>query len=324
MNDLRKSIAFSSVALLLICVIPPFLQRINYSYLIGILVIIAIYGIVIMGYDLLLGFAGQLSFAQIAFFGMGAYGSALMTSKYSFSPVLALALALLFSMGIAFIVGHIIMLRLQHIYLAIATLAFGEVFSRVLTGFPSFTGGAVGVFLPPFSVFGLKFDSDIKFYYLVCIMAFAFFMFSTNIVRSRWGISLLALNSDEQAARCMGINTSKCKIQVFIMSISYASIAGSLYAHFQKFVVPEQFSIVHSIELILMLFIGGTRTVWGGLIGVTILQVLPEISEWLADYRPFVSGALLIVILIFMPKGIIGTLIEFWKDRWAKSSGSGK
>ena len=321
---MRKSIIRNSILLLLICVIPLLVQRTGYSYLIGIFVIIAIYGIVIMGYDLRLGFAGQLSFAQIAFFGIGAYGSALMTAKYSLSPILALALALLFSMGVAFIIGHIIMLRLQHIYLAIATLAFGEVFSRFLTGFPSFTGGAIGIYLPPFSVFGFKFDSDIKFYYLACIMALAFFIFSTNIIRSRWGRSLLALNSDEQAARCMGINTAKCKIQVFITSVCYASIAGSFYAHFQNFVVPEQFSVAHSIELILMLFIGGTRTVWGGFIGVTILQVLPEVSEWLADYRPFVSGTLLIVILIFMPKGIVGTLIEFWRDRWAKSSGNRK
>lgn len=321
---MRKFIVNNSIILSLICIIPLLVQRTSYSYLLGIFIIIAIYGIVVMGYDLLTGFAGQLSFAQITFFGIGAYGSALMTAKYSLSPILALALGLLFSVSVAFIIGHIIMLRLQHIYLAIGTLAFGEIFFRFLTGFPSFTGGAVGIYLPPFSVFGFKFDSDIKFYYLACITAFAFFIFSTSIIRCRWGRSLLALNSDDQAARCMGINTAKCKIQVLIVSVCYASIAGSFYAHFQNFVVPEQFSVTHSIELILMLFIGGTRTIWGGFLGVTILQVIPEVSEWLADYRPFVSGALLIVILIFMPKGIGGALIEFWKDRREKSSGNKK
>jgi branched-chain amino acid transport system permease protein len=133
------------------------------------------------------------------------------------------------------------------------------------------------------------------------------------MVRSAWGRGLLALNTDIVAAGCMGINVSKSRMEAFLIGSAYASVAGSLYAHTQNFVVPDQFTLGLAMELIFMLFMGGIRTLWGGFIGVAVWQILPEILEWLKDYRPFISGIILILVLIFMPRGIAGTLIGLWE-----------
>lgn len=296
-----------------IFILPLLMQRTDYHYLIGIFTLIAIFGIVTVGYDLLLGFAGQLSVAQIAFFGIGAYGSALMTTKYNLSPILSLFIALVVCLGVAFVIGCGA-LKLKHMYLAIATMAFGEIFYRILIGFPRFTGGGVGVHVSPFSVLGFKFTTDIQFYYLGWSVALTCCLLANNMINSGWGRTLIAIHDDEEAAVCMGINVSKAKIQVFMISSAYASIAGSLYAHFQNFVVPDQFSMAIALDLILMIFMGGIRTIWGGFIGVIILQILPEILEWLRDYRPLVSGLVLVLILLFMPKGIAAALTRLWTN----------
>jgi branched-chain amino acid transport system permease protein len=273
-----------------------------------------------MGYDLLKGYAGAFSVAQFAFFGIGAYSSALMTARYHLPPILGLVIGLAVTLIMAFILGYST-LKLQFLYLAIATLAFGEIFYRILVGFPEFTGGAVGVHVPPFSIFGLRVDSDTKSYYLNWSITVVGFILASNMLRSGWGRALKAQNSDQMAAGCMGIDVARSRVQAFLISAVYASIAGSFYAHFQNFVVPGQFSFTLAVDLILMLFMGGLRTLWGGIIGVAILQILPEILESLRDYRPFISGLLLVLIMIFMPKGIAGTLTSLWQG-WFGSSPS--
>lgn len=272
-----------------------------------------------MGYDLLKGYAGAFSVAQFAFFGIGAYSSALATARYDIAPIWGLVIGIMLTLILAYVLAAAT-LKLQFLYLAIATLAFGEIFYRVLLGFPKFTGGAVGIQVPPFSIFGYIVDNDIKSYYVNWGITLLGFILASNILRSAWGRALKAQNGDEIAAGCMGINVASIKIQAFLISAVYASIAGSFYAHFQNFVVPGQFSLTLAIDLILMLFMGGIRTLWGGIIGVMILQILPDILEWLRDYRPFVSGLLLVLIMIFMPKGIAGALYELWPNWFRPSS----
>jgi branched-chain amino acid transport system permease protein len=296
------------------------MQSTDYAYLIGIFTLMAIFGTVIIGYDLLKGYAGAFSVAQFAFFGIGAYSSALMTTRYHLPPILGLVVGLAVTLIMAFILGYST-IKLEFLYLAIATLAFGEIFYRILIGFPQFTGGAVGVQVPPFSILGFRVDSDIKSYYLNWSITIIGFILATNMLRSGWGRALKAQNTDQVAAGCLGVNVTRIRIQAFLISAVYASIAGSFYAHFQNFVVPGQFSLTLAVDLILMLFMGGIRTLWGGIIGVAILQILPEILESLRDYRPFISGLLLVLIMIFMPRGIAGTLTELWQN-WFRSSAS--
>lgn len=318
-NNLRDYLKYG-IILIVVYILPVVIQNTDYAYLMGIFTLMAIFGTVIIGYDLLKGYAGAFSVAQFAFFGIGAYSSALMTARYHLPPILGLAIGIAVTLALAFILAKAT-LKLQFLYLAIATLAFGEIFYRVLIGFPEFTGGGVGIQVSPFSIFGLTVDSDIKSYYLNWTITFLGFILASNMLRSAWGRALKAQNTDQMAAGCMGINVARCKVQAFLISAMYASIAGSFYAHFQNFVVPGQFTLSLAIDLILMLFMGGIRTLWGGIIGVAILQILPEILESLRDYRPFISGLLLVLIMIFMPSGIAGTLNRLWPN-WFRPSSS--
>jgi len=310
---LRRRIAKYGIILSPIYILPLLLEGTGYEYLIGIFTLIAIFGIVMVGYDLLKGYAGVFSVAQFAFFGIGAYCSALLTGRCGFPHILALIIGIALSLGVALFLGYST-LRLQFLYMAIATLAFGEIFYRILVGFPGVTGGAVGVHVPPFSILGYTFITDIQYYYLTWSIAVVGSVAAKNAVASGWGRVLKAQNTDPIAAGCMGIPVAKVTIHVFLISAAYASVAGSLYAHFQNFVVPHQFSLVLAMDLIFMLFMGGIQTIWGGFIGVTIFQILPEILEFLLDYRPFFSGIILVVILIFMPRGIAGILTRLWTD----------
>lgn len=314
-----RSYSKYGIILIAIYILPVLIRSTAYEYLIGIFTLMAIFGTVIIGYDLLKGYAGAFSVAQFAFFGIGAYSSALMTAKYHLPPVIGLVIGVAITLVMAFILGYST-IKLEFLYLAIATLAFGEIFYRILVGFPQLTGGAVGVQVPPFSIFGVKIDSDIKSYYLNWSLTVVGFIIASNMIRSAWGRALVAQNTDPMAAGCMGINVTRCRVQAFLISAVYASIAGTFYAHFQNFVVPGQFSLALAVDLILMLFMGGIRTLWGGIIGVAILQILPEVLESLRDYRPFISGLLLVLIMIFMPRGIAGTLTALWKNAFRSST----
>jgi branched-chain amino acid transport system permease protein len=319
-NNLRKYLIYI-IILVVIYAVPLLMQNTNYAFLISIFTLMAIFGTVIIGYDLLKGYGGVFSVAQFAFFGIGAYCSALVTVKYHLPPILGVAIGVAVTLILAFILGYLT-LKLQFLYLGIATLAFGEIFYRFLVGFSEITGGAVGIQVPCFSLFGLKVADDVQSYYLNWSITVVGFILGINLLRSGWGRALIAQNSDQVAAGCMGINVARIRIQVFLISAVYASIAGSFYAHFQNFVVPGQFTLALAIDLILMLFMGGIRTLWGGLIGVAIIQILPEILESLRDYRPFISGLLLVLIMLFMPRGIAGTLTELWEDWFGSSQSS--
>ena len=308
----KKHFLIGAVAIAAIMLTPFLLKKIGYSYLIAIMVLVAIFGIVVVGFDLLVGYSGQFSVAQPAFLGIGAYGSALLTTDLGFSPLPALLISLLIASLVALILGYST-LRFKHFYLVLVTLAFGDIFYRVLLGFPNFTGGPAGVFVDSFSIFGFKFYTDTKFYYLAWALAIGSYLLANNLVKSGWGRSLLALHDDDVASGCMGINISRLKIEVFVISCAYASVGGSLFAHFLSYITPIQFSVHMALDLILMIFIGGVRTLWGGFIGVAIIKSLPEALEWFKDYRTLCSGTLLILIFIFMRRGIAGTLMRLWK-----------
>jgi branched-chain amino acid transport system permease protein len=303
----------SGFIIILISAIPLLIEGTKYRYIISLLTLIGIFGIMIIGFDMLVGYSGQFSIAHPAFFGIGAYGSGLLTTKCNFPPLISLLASLLLTLVISYILGFST-LRFRHFYLILVTLAFGEIFFRFLLGAPSITGGPAGIFLKPFSILGFQFDSDFKFYYLTWIIAIILYLIAKNLVNSRWGRALIALSDDDTAAGCMGVNITQHKIQVFVISCGYASVGGSLFAHFQNFVTPIQFSVHAALDFVLMIFIGGVRTLWGGFIGVAVMKIIPDALEWLKDYRSLFSGILLILILIFMPKGIAGLLTEIWKN----------
>jgi branched-chain amino acid transport system permease protein len=276
------------------------------SYWIHVLVIIGTYVIAAAGVDLVFGFAGQLSFCQASFFALGAYASAILTTTHHLNPILAMVIGMIFTSLVAYGLGTPV-LRLKGYYLAIATIGFGLIVQSLFVTLAQYTGGPDGFRdIVPLKVAGYVFKTDSQYYYPIWTVAMAILVLTRNIVRSRVGRAMLALRGDDVAASSMGVNITKYKIQAFVLSAAYASLAGSLYAHSNRFISPQIADLSGSVEMIIMMVLGGVRTVFGVLIGTAIMKSIPEFLESFLDYQMVTRGAILILLLLYMPQGLIG------------------
>ena len=286
------------------------------SYYLNVLVFVGIYSLITIGLSLLMGYTGQISLGQAAFFGLGAYTSGVLSAKFGVSPWLALLAAIFVTGGIAFLIGAPA-LKLKGHYLAMATLAFGYIVFIVFNQASSLTGGPSGFGqIPRFRLGNFLLRSDVHYYYLVWTLVIVVLLVSLNIIHSRVGRALRSIHEGELTANIMGVNTAKYKIQVFVLSAVYASLAGSLYAHFITFLNPTPFGFHFSIVLVAMVAVGGMASVWGAMIGAALLTILPEYLRAFHDYDILIYGSILLVIMIFLPQGLfVGILSLIKKER---------
>ena len=274
------------------------------EYFLTLLVFIGINGMITMGLSLLMGYAGQISLGHAAFFGLGAYSSGVLVTKYSFHPLAAFGAGIFLSALIAFLVGKPT-LRLKGHYMAVATLGFGEIIFIVFNELSPLTGGPSGLSgIPPLTFGGVTIEGPL-YLYLVWALVIFLLIFSLNVINSRVGRALRAVHGSELAAGAMGVDAPRYKLGVFVLSAVYASIAGSLYAHFITFISPSSFSLMFSILLLMMVVVGGTETIWGALLGAAVLTLLPQYLRGLEDFEVLAYGAILMAVLLFMPKGIL-------------------
>ncbi|MDY6794270.1 MAG: branched-chain amino acid ABC transporter permease [Actinomycetota bacterium] len=290
--------------------------------------LVGVFTIVAVGLNLLMGYAGQISLGHGAFFGVGAYTSALLTVKAGF-PVW---FALILSIVVAAIVGLLVapILRLKGHYLAMATLGLGIiafVFFRELVWLTNGNDGVRGI--PELALPGLNITTRKGEYFFVWILALLVLILCGNIVRSRQGRAIKALHHSEVAAEAMGINVSWHKIKIFMFSAALGGLAGGVFAHLQGYIDPGSFSIMLSIELVTMVVVGGMESIWGAVAGAGVILFIPEIIEalpkWLGDvprwveryslYEGILFGLILILTMIFMPSGITKGLSDMTRFR---------
>jgi len=276
---------------------------INNPYYLSILIFVGIYSLITIGLSLLMGYAGQISLGQAAFFGLGAYTSGILTTKFALSPWIALIIAIFVTAGVAFLIG-IPALKLKGHYLAMATLAFGQIIFIIFNQEITYTGGPSGFGqIPYFKLGKFMLDSDFRYYYFVWIIVLITLTLSLNLIHSRVGRALRSIHGGEITANIMGVNTARYKIDVFVLSAVYASIAGSLYAHFVTFLSPGTFGFSFSIALLTMVAVGGMASVWGAIMGTALLTILPEFLRIFHDYDILIYGSTLLFIMIFLPEG---------------------
>ena len=276
------------------------------EYVLGVWTFVVLNVIVVVGLDLLLGYAGQLSLGHGAFVGIGAYTSALLTAKLGWNGWLAIPLAMLIAASVATLVA-IPTLRLRGYYLAMATLGFPILFEAVLRVGSSWSGGSSGVTtIPRLSLGGRPLSDPVEFYLLVVAAAGLVILLCWNIAQSRLGLKLLAIHADEVAAMARGINVVKYKVATFALSAAIASLSGSLYVHGIQFVAPTTFGLQYSLMLVVMLVAGGMGRIWGGVLGVVLLGWLPELMRDAVTWQPMIFGSLLALIMLFSPKGLAG------------------
>lgn len=278
------------------------------SYLMNVMVFVGINTMLAIALNLLLGYAGQISLGHAAFFGLGAYGSGVLTTAYAVNPWAAMVLAAVAVSVLAFAIGFPI-LKLKGHYLAMATLGFGVIVYIVLNETVDLTGGPSGLSgIPNLSLGAFVFDNDTVNYYLIWAFTLATMLLSINLTRSRIGRALRAINDSEVAARVMGVNVRMLKVQIFTVSAVFSALAGSLYAHTMTFISPASFGFNFSIELVTMVIIGGLGSIYGSFLGAAILTFMPEMLRIFNDFDIVIYGALLIVMTIFMPGGLASGL----------------
>jgi branched-chain amino acid transport system permease protein len=314
----KNSVGF--LALIIGIVLLPFF--VTNDYYLGVLIFTAFNCLACIGLCLLMGYAGQISIGHGAFIAIGAYTSGILTSKFAWSPWLAMLCGILLVIVIAFCLG-IPALRLKGHYLAMATLGFASIVHIIAVAAVDLTGGPSGlVNIPRLDLFGYVLNSDRQYFYFSWSVVALGVYIAFNLINSRVGRGLQALHGSEDAASSLGINITSYKVQIFMLSAVFASISGSLYAYYMNYIDPGPFDVSHSVLLITMVAVGGLHNIWGAMIGAIVLSLLPEFLSFLSDYlqvfgieyQPdydtLVYGGILLIIMLFLPEGIFIGLVK--------------
>ncbi len=282
-----------------------------------------IYAIIAVGLGLLMGYAGQISLGQAAFYGVGAYTTAVVSKTFGLSPWIGLIFAILLPALVAFIVGHT-MARLSGYYLAMATLAFGIIVSVLIVEWRSVTSGASGFYgIPTIQLFGITIKQGLPYYYFVWFFTIITVLISLNIVHSRIGRALRSIHDSEIAANSMGVNTGKYKMQIFIFSAMLAGLAGWLFAHMSYSISPGSFGLDASILFLTMVVLGGATSIWGALIGTVLITAINIFVHFLgnnvsfitSDFEHVMNGLILVLVIMFMPKGLFPSLVNVFRKK---------
>lgn len=287
-----------------VAVIPLFLQN---AFQYDVAIKMGFNAIVVVGLNLLIGYGGQISLGHAGFLGLGAYVSAITVSRLGWPPLLALLAAAVGVGLLAFVVARPI-LRLKGHYLAMATLGMGVIISIVLNQETELTGGPDGMIVDPFVVFGYEFATAQQWYWLVGALLVLAVWLSLNIIDSPVGRALRAVHGSEVAAGVVGVDTTHYKVLVFVVSAVFASVVGSLSAHYIMFLSPEEAGFFHSVELVIMVVLGGMASTYGAVVGAAVLTALPQFLTALEDYEHVIFGLIMMLVMIFMPKGLVPSL----------------
>jgi len=312
-----RSTFFWYLALVVGCFLAPTVLD---DYFISQLTFICMYSVATVGLMLLTGYTGQVSMGHAAFFGIGAFTSAILSSK-GVPFVLALPAAGLLAGVVGIFIG-LPALRLSGLYLAIATMGFGFIVEEILVRWESLTHGNMGMMVDPPSIGPLLFESETSYYYLTLVVLTLTILAARNILRSPTGRAMIAIRDSEVAAQAMGISMAKYKTTAFAISAFFTGVAGSLYAHKLTFINPESFTIFVSIEFLAMIIVGGLGSIHGAVFGAAFIIFLPQLIIMTKDYMPkyladqtgldpVLYGLMIILFILFEPLGIYG--------RWRKT-----
>lgn len=289
---------------LLLVVAPLFSSN---QYLIRLLVMSGINILLAMGLNLISGVTGQLSMGHAAFYGMGAYTSALLMLRLSV-PFWFSALAAALVAGVFGVLLGIPTLRLRGDYLAITTVGLGEIVHLIFLNWDSVTNGPLGLpGIPAPSLMRVQLGSNLAYYYLVLVVDVLVAGSLFRLARSRVGRALIAIRDDELTAETMGIDTTRLKVTAFAFSAVLAGVAGALFASYMSFISPENFTYSESVTMLLMVVLGGMGSYWGAIAGAGILTIAPEALRVLSEWRMVVYGVALVVLMIVRPQGLFGS-----------------
>lgn len=283
----------------------------NEKYLMVLLTTTALNVMIASGLDILFGYSGQISLGHAAFYAMGAYGTAILSKTVGWNPWITIFAASIVTTMIAFLFALPIT-RLVFMFLSLVTIALGEIVYQIIVNFfPDVTGGTTGFSgIPKFSIFGFVIRERAHFLMVVLVFMVLGIIFKQALIKSRVGRAFVAIRENTVAAGGMGINVRLYKAIAFAVSAFYTAMAGALFAHFMGYISPETFSRQTSTTFITMVLFGGSGTVAGPILGASILSIVSELIQAFGQYQMIIYGALIIIIVLFAPQGLVGILTK--------------
>jgi branched-chain amino acid transport system permease protein len=298
---------------LLIAVLPLILPS---AFYLRVAALVFINAIAVIGLNLLMGFAGQVSLGHAGFFGIGAYAVALGPAYLAIPAWTSLILGTLISAVLAFVVGRPI-LKLKGYYLAVATLGMGLLIFMVFTNEADLTGGPNGMQVPRLVVFGWRAYGSQAWYWISGTSLVIGTWLALNLIASPTGRAFRAIHDSETAARSLGVDVARYKLIVFVLSAIYASVAGAYFSLFDGFVTPDTSGFIRSIEFVVMAVLGGLGSILGSIVGAAILVILPQVLTVFHEYEHIMLGVILLVFMVFLPGGIVPSLFARLAQRTA-------
>jgi branched-chain amino acid transport system permease protein len=288
--------------------LPLWLQS---AYHLHIAIMAGIFGVLALSLNLLLGFTGQLSLGHAAFFGIGAYTSALLTLKLEWSFWSALVAAVALAAAAGWLIGRLA-LKLRGAYFVLVTISFAGVISLVSVNWIELTNGPLGLpGVPAPELWGWSLRSKSAYYYLVLVALALSFLVCARLVRSRIGRAFVALRENEALAESIGVDVTHYLVLAAVVSAGMAGLGGSLYAHYTRFVSPEVFLFTYTVTMVVMVVAGGKGTLAGPLVGAVLFTTLPEAlreaTSW--QWQMLAYGVLLVLLVFFMPRGIVQAIL---------------
>ncbi|MCC6290568.1 branched-chain amino acid ABC transporter permease [Candidatus Nomurabacteria bacterium] len=282
-------------------------------YLIHLAILIGIYGILGLSLNLVVGYTGLLSVTQAAFYGLGAYATAVLLTTTGLNFFVATFLGVLLTSILALLIGFVLS-RFRGDYYALGSFGFNIIIYSIFLNWQSVTRGPLGI--PGISrptIFGLNFSDNLPFLILTVIIAILVYLLCRFIVNSSFGRVLKAIREDEQALQVFGYRTAHYKLTIFVISAGLAAVAGSLFASYITFVDPSSFVLFESIFILAIIILGGLANLRGSLLGAFCLILLPELlrfvgfpSDVAAQMRQVVYGLILVILMLYRPQGLMG------------------
>jgi branched-chain amino acid transport system permease protein len=317
----RAAVSFSAdrkLTLVLMVLFPLCAMLATNSFYKSVLVFSMINAIAAVGLCLMLGFAGEISIGQAAFYGLGAYVTAYLANQFHVEPVLAIAIGAAVAMAIGWGISRPLS-RLHEHYLAMATLAFGIIMYIVFANARPFTGGLdPGTSVPKFAILGFDLSSMDRYFWVVWVALGVAAVIAGNVAATQVGRSLLAVKMSAPAAASVGIDVVRAKAFVFAIGALLTGLSGGLYAYFARSFNASTFGIGYSIELLMMVVLGSLTRVSGAIVGAFIITILPVAFEHFEDYKTLVFGVTMVLIMKFMPSGLVDGLLGLARRVWRR------
>jgi branched-chain amino acid transport system permease protein len=286
----------------------------NNRYFTLVLSLIGIHIIAVTGLDIVFGYTGLVSFGQAAFYGIGAYSVAILSGIHGWSFWASLAFGIIAAALFAFVIGWP-SVKLVHHFLALVTIGIGEIARLSFLNAAGITQGFRGIGeIPRPTLFGIDLSQPVVYLYLIFILVAASILIKRNIISSWWGRRFEAIRTNPTAAESFGAPLIPTRTLSFVISAIYGAIAGALYASLITYVSPDTFTFAQSTLFFSMVLIGGAGTMWGPIIGVVLLTYINQYGQQFEIYQGIFYGLMIIVIVMFLPRGIVGSLEDLYRD----------